>query len=998
MELEFHLIPLIVSTLLSATLIIWVSYQKYGVAKTSFSMLATAVFLYSGGYTFQLLVPDLCWHLFWVRIQYLGIVAMPLLLLWFILVMTGNERWLNRVSIILLSLPSLFVMALVLCIEQHDLFYRDTTLFSQGSLVTLSFKAGVVYYIWLVYQNLLYLASILILLFSIVKSSRKERSLLLLIFVGLLPPLIAHIAYLTTSLPYNIDVTPFLFSLSAIVFFMCLNKYSIFNVAPVAKARIFDLMEDMTIAIDAEKKIICLNLKAKKNFSVSNSIIGKPFDQMFANAPQSDDPKRFSISASDIEKILLKVDEAIEVMVAGDLEKDSARTIIAEQLDDKKLSAQRFFEFSISAIIDEELHFPRMSKKTDTNPANQQKRESYLGLLLSFHEITELKRTEDMIILLAKAMESIREGVVITDRDGNIVYVNPSLEFITGYTKEELIGQNPRILKSGEHDSVFYENLWSSLTSGMVWVGEIVNRKKSGELYTEETSITPIFNENRGITNYIAVKKDISDRQFFQDEIDKFISAVEQLGEVLIIFNSEGEVEYVNSSFEKISGYSREEIIGKSFFGIRHDSSQPNLMDDIKNELSRGKGWYGTYTNKTKSGVDYLIESKIRPVFSRSGDVSNYVVVEQDITDRVKREEKLRESEEKYRAIAETTFVGIGMHDKDFQVTYVNQALATMMGYSREEIMGRNLKEILSDDLYSKISQDPVIGSLVKGKSFESSLTTRNGDTINVLVSLSPLLSAKNDLLGYIAIILDVTEKQKAIESIQETARERSNFVSMVSHELKIPLTVIKEGVSLVVDGIAGEVNSDQRELLENVSSNVSRLSRLINEVLEFQKLESGKVRYNFVQENINDLIINTVKSFGPVVAKKGLYIRHELDEYLPLVSIDPDKIVQVLVNVIGNSMKFTEYGGITVSSKLLEHKQEIEISISDTGTGIDNKVLEKVFDGFFVVSTKTKYQSGGTGLGLPISKHLIEAHKGTIRIESELSKGTTVVLTLPIY
>lgn len=996
MELGFHLIPLIVSSLLSAVLLIWVYFQSYSVTKKPFLLLLSSVLVYSWAYTLELLVPELNWHLFWLRIQYFGITAMPVLLLWFVLVMTGKERELSPVSVVIISLPSLVVLGLVLFIEQHDLFYRDIRLITQGSLVTISFEKGVVYWIWIVYQNLLYLLSLVILLLSAVKSSRKERISLLFITLGLLPPLIGHLIYQSTTLPFNIDIAPFLISISVLIFFISLNNYSFLNIIPHAKLKIFDLMQDMAFAINSDKRVICLNRNTKKNFNLNTNVTGKFFDDLLRQVARNRKGKLIINDDSDFERIIKTVNEAIVALKKGTFESASIQTVFTEKSDDVDSLGDKYYEFTVSSILEDDPYWTDKSRKFSQKNREGEVDKS-LGLLLTFHEITDLKRSEDRVLLLAKAMESIHEGVLITDKDGTILYVNPSLEFTTGYTKKELIGKNPRILKSGVHDRSFYEEMWGSLSKGTVWVGEVINKTKSGSVYTEETSITPIFNENEEITHYIAVKRDISDKQFFQEEIDKLISALEQLDEVLIIFDTEGEIEYVNSAFERISGYKREQVIGKSFFDFRDNTSRSDLMAEIKTHIHQGMEWDGIYTIKTKSGEDYLIESKIRPVYSRSGLISNFAVIEQDITDRVKKEEKLRESEEKYRAIAETAFVGIGIHNTDYRVTYLNQALASMIGYRREDVLGRNLQEIISEDLYSKITQDFNTVSKIEGRSFESSLVTGKGDTINVLVSLTPLVSIKNEILGYITILIDVTEKQKAIESIKEIARERSNFVSMVSHELKIPLTVIKEGVSLISEGVAGEVNEEQSELLENVLTNVARLSRLINEVLEFQKLESGKVQINFVEENINKLIVETVDSLKPIVTKKGLYIKHILDESLPLVTMDPDKIVQVLVNIIGNSIKYTEKGGITIISRLSEHEKAIEISIRDTGSGIDMPVQEKVFDGFFAVLAKTQYKTGGTGLGLPISKRLIELHHGSIRIESEPSKGTTVTFSLPL-
>jgi len=240
----------------------------------------------------------------------------------------------------------------------------------------------------------------------------------------------------------------------------------------------------------------------------------------------------------------------------------------------------------------------------------------------------------------------------------------------------------------------------------------------------------------------------------------------------------------------------------------------------------------------------------------------------------------------------------------------------------------------------------------------------------------------------------DLTE---AKENLEKAMVVKSEFTSMVSHELRTPLTAIKEGIAIVLDGTAGKLNSEQKDFLDTAKRNVDRLARLINDVLDFQKLEAGRVEFRMEENDINEVAAEVRKAMVSVAAEKGLTLTFKQGKDLPRVVFDRDKIIQVLTNIINNAIKFTEKGGVAITTKTVTKKNFIQVCVSDTGPGVKKEDLPKLFQRFEQLEKGKERKTGSSGLGLAISREIIERHKGKIWAESEPGKGMTVDFTLPI-
>ena len=248
-------------------------------------------------------------------------------------------------------------------------------------------------------------------------------------------------------------------------------------------------------------------------------------------------------------------------------------------------------------------------------------------------------------------------------------------------------------------------------------------------------------------------------------------------------------------------------------------------------------------------------------------------------------------------------------------------------------------------------------------------------------------------------LLEDIQEEKGKVEKyskdLESALRIKADFTSMVSHELRTPLTAIKEGISLVLDGTTGPLSKDQKEFLDIAKRNVDRLARLINDVLDLQKLESGKMVFSLAPEDINGVAREVYDTMITMAKDKALDIVLELSEGIPKVVFDRDKVIQVLTNLVNNAVKLTDRGRITVRTEIKDGL--LRVTVKDEGPGIRAEDLPKLFHRFEQLEKGTERRTGGTGLGLAISKDIVERHGGRIWAESVYGQGASFIFTLPI-
>jgi signal transduction histidine kinase len=274
---------------------------------------------------------------------------------------------------------------------------------------------------------------------------------------------------------------------------------------------------------------------------------------------------------------------------------------------------------------------------------------------------------------------------------------------------------------------------------------------------------------------------------------------------------------------------------------------------------------------------------------------------------------------------------------------------------------------------------------------FVSGIATFIIDIIETAHHSSPLVHYWNLIMNFSFFMV----MAYFVSVLKESMELKSKFTSMVSHELRTPIAVIQEGVSIVRDGLVGDINDRQKELLSAVGLSTRRLTRIINDILDFQKYEAGKMKMVLEENDMNKTIQEAYGGVELLVKEKGLDFIFNMGEDLPEIKFDKDRIIQVIVNLLSNAIKFTDKGSITVSTA--KNNDSIQVAVRDTGFGIKPADMPKLFKSFGQVGSPNKHGEKGTGLGLAVSKEIVVNHGGKMWAESEFGKGTTFYFTLPV-
>jgi NtrC-family two-component system sensor histidine kinase KinB len=344
-----------------------------------------------------------------------------------------------------------------------------------------------------------------------------------------------------------------------------------------------------------------------------------------------------------------------------------------------------------------------------------------------------------------------------------------------------------------------------------------------------------------------------------------------------------------------------------------------------------------------------------------------------------------KQTESVLRSIAEGLVV---LNDKG-EVMMLNPAAERILGVSAKKQVGTSMKDnIKEEQLMSLVKKKEG----AKGKEVE--VTVKDEDIKKTIKSSSAVIEDdKGQTIGMVSVLTDVT-KQKELDAL------KSKFFSSVSHELRSPIVAIRNSIALILDKRMGKLNDEQEKIVKVADRNLKRLRLLVDDILDFSKLEAKKIELNPVPSSIGRAVNETCDTFDNWARSREIKIVRSIEKDIPEVKFDPDRIMQVLSNIMSNSIKFTPKGGtITVGAALSVsgEQKEIVVSIKDTGPGIAAEDIPKLFNQYQQVGEgPSKTDIKGTGLGLYISKELVELHKGRIWIESDLGKGAKFIFTIP--
>jgi len=628
--------------------------------------------------------------------------------------------------------------------------------------------------------------------------------------------------------------------------------------------------------------------------------------------------------------------------------------------------------------------------------------------LIVSRDISERKKAEEKNKFLSSIAQQVKDAIIITNKQFEIVYINKATEDLYGYKKNEILGRSPDFLNAEPLAADIQEEIYQTVLSNKIWKGTHLNKRKDGSTFYGDFKISPLLDDEGEITYFTSVQRDVTDQKIARERLKESRERFRMLAEQALagIFLIQDSVyKYVNKKFSDITGYSVEELLNwgpNEFFKLIHPEYRDFTKSQALKKLRGDTDAINQYEYKgiKRNGEIIWVEQYSNRI-EYKGKVAILGII-LDINDRKKAEKELKESEEKFRKITEQSFSGIAILQENDYV-YANKKFAEILGYNHLEVQSWKLENYIErihpDDREKVLEQAIKKQKGEKGviNHYEYRVIKKSGETIWIdNISGTITYNAKPaDLIN----IIDITKRKKAEEELIRLNEMKTQLLSRISHELKTPLTSINGYLELLIKEYESLFDDSILEMIiSNIREGTNRLNQIIKNVIKTIKIGSKNLELIKTKENLTELIrecVNDLKSLSDLRKHEVIL---KINENL-LISVDSKQIREVISNLLINAYKFTPPGGrIEISAEKKE--EEIIVYIKDNGIGItekENKVLFSQFGKIEHFGKGLDVKIDGSGLGLYISKKIVNLHGGTIDvISSGRDEGSTFYFTLP--
>jgi PAS domain S-box-containing protein len=454
----------------------------------------------------------------------------------------------------------------------------------------------------------------------------------------------------------------------------------------------------------------------------------------------------------------------------------------------------------------------------------------------------------------------------------------------------------------------------------------------------------------------------------------------------IIVCDLNARIVFWSRGAEQNYGWSRNEALGKIAHEFLH-TRFPENREQIMSELLRNGSWEGELIHTRSSGSTMTVASRWALQRDRHGLPKRIMEINNDISERKRAEEHLRQSEERYRDLFEHAAELIQNVGPRGNLLFVNPAWKATLGYGDEDFSSLTMLEILAPearDAWNGIAARALNGETID--QVESRFLTRDGRSVHVAGRVTCRRDEKGEVAYTSAILRDVTKAK-------EVAQLKDEFVSIVSHELRTPLTSIRGSLGLLASGMMQSLPEKGQRMLTIALNNTERLVRLINDILDLERIQSGKVPMHKSLSDAEALMRQSVEVVQATAEKANVVVA--LDAVSIPLMVDPDRIVQTFTNLLSNAIKFSQPGAM-VHFSVRQKGTNAVFKVQDTGRGIPVGKLDLVFERFQQVDASDARVKGGTGLGLSICRKIVEQHDGTIWVESAFGLGSSFYISLP--
>jgi len=602
-------------------------------------------------------------------------------------------------------------------------------------------------------------------------------------------------------------------------------------------------------------------------------------------------------------------------------------------------------------------------------------------------------------------LENLPGLACMVSSEHKVVRWNSRFQKALGYSTEKLLAMHATETLAEDYRELVPKVMGRAWTEGHAEM-EAVWLTQSGEKIPCYLSGVRILEDNKPYV--LSVGIDLSEQKRAQEELRKgevqYRRLLANLPDVTWTMDSERRVTYVSRNVEEILGYSPEEVSGggrELRISRIHPDDHSLVTRSVQALFHEGRSFDIEYRMRRKDDRWIWVRTRSLRTFQQDGLLCADGILT-DVTEQ-KRAERINSQ---LASIVTSSVAAIIGKSIDGTILSWNPGAEKIFGYSAEEAIGQHISMIVAPEKLHEVPE--VIAKVIRGEQvprFESICVRNDGKRIPVSLAISAITDKTGRALGISTIANDISvekraerELLRAKEAAEAATRAKSQFLANISHELRTPMNGILGMTDLALDTT---LDAEQREYLLTIQSSGVALLEMINKLLDFTNTECGALRLNRVSFSLQETLRQTMRPFLFQAQQVGLEVFCRSGADLPaLVVGDPERLRQVLVNLVGNAIKFTHLGRVTVDvncASYTDHTAEFVFSIADTGIGIPAEKHATIFEPFTQSDGSSTRKYGGTGLGLAVSKSLVELMGGKIWLKSEPGHGSTFYFTVPL-